>query len=69
MFASSSGVDLSPAAVRKALMSPFNLVIWVAVCQRLTQLPQLIAENNFFRVTIGNGVEPVGAEHAKVNVV
>jgi len=35
----------------------------------LAQLPQFTPENNFSNAAIGDGTEPVQAEHAKVNVV
>jgi hypothetical protein len=36
---------------------------------RLAQLPQFTPENNFPGAAIGDGTEPVRAEHAKANVV
>jgi hypothetical protein len=35
----------------------------------LAQLPQITPENNFSRGIIGDGAEPVRAEHAKADVV
>jgi hypothetical protein len=39
------------------------------VVPNLAQLPQITPENNFSRGIIGDGAEPVRAEHAKADVV